>query len=73
MDKFPVDSFHWVKMKESEKIDKYQDLAGELKKLGNLKMTMILVVVGALGKGIRRTGYQRKNRDHLNYNIVETV
>ena len=38
-----------VKLKESEKRDKYLDLVRELKKLWNMKMTVILIVIGALG------------------------
>ena len=42
-----------VKLKESEKKDKYQDLARELKKLWDMKMTIIPIVIGALGtKGL---------------------
>ena len=40
---------HWVKLKESEKKDKYVDLARELKKLWNMKITIIPIVIGALG------------------------
>ena len=36
-------------MKESEKKDKYLDLARELKKLWNIKLTIVLIVIGALG------------------------
>ena len=36
-------------MKESEKRDKYLDLARELKKLWNMKMTVIPIVIGVLG------------------------
>ena len=36
-------------MKESEKRDKYLDLARELKKLWNIKVTMIPNVIGAPG------------------------
>ena len=36
-------------MKESEKKDKYQDLAREMEKLWNMKVTGIFVVIGALG------------------------
>ena len=35
--------------KEVEKIEKYLDLARELKKLWNMKMTVVPLVVGALG------------------------
>ena len=41
---------HRVKLKENEKKDKYLDLARELKKLWNIKVTVISVVIGALGK-----------------------
>ena len=40
---------HRVKVKENKKIDKYQDLAGVLINLWNMKMTMVPSVVGALG------------------------
>ena len=36
-------------MKESEKKDKYLDLARELKKLWNIKVTIVPIVIGALG------------------------
>ena len=42
----PVD--HRVKWKESEKKDKYVDLARELKKLWNMKVTFIPIVIGAI-------------------------
>ena len=38
-----------VKIKKSEKIDKYLDLARELKQLQNMKLAGILVIVVALG------------------------
>ena len=40
---------HKVKLKEHEKIDKYQDLAREMKKLWNVKVTVIPVVIDGLG------------------------
>ena len=40
---------HRMKLKECEKRDKYLDLAKELKKLWNMKMTIIPVVIGAFG------------------------
>ena len=45
---FGASSDHMVKMKESEKRGKYLDLARELKKLWNMKVTMIPVVICAL-------------------------
>ena len=38
-----------INLKESEKKDKYLDLARELKKLGNMKVTIVLTVIGAFG------------------------
>ena len=38
-----------IKLKESEKNDKYLDPARELKKLWNMKVTIILIVTGAFG------------------------
>ena len=50
---FAVPADHGVKLKESEKKDKYVDLARELKKLSNMKVTIILFVIGAFGtKGL---------------------
>ena len=46
---FAVRADHRVKLKENEKKDKYLDLAWELKKLRNLKVTFIPIVIGALG------------------------
>ena len=46
---FAVSADHRVKLKESEKRDKYQDLARELKRLWNMKVTVIPIVIGALG------------------------
>ena len=38
-----------IKLKECEKKDKYFDLARELKKLWNMKVTIVPIVIGALG------------------------
>ena len=38
-----------IKLKESEKKDKYLDLARELKKLWNMKVTIIPIMIGAFG------------------------
>ena len=40
---------HRIKLKECEKKDKYLDLARELKKLWNMKVTVIPIVIGAFG------------------------
>ena len=46
---FAVPANHNIKLKEREKKDKYIDLARELKKLHNMKVTIITIVVSALG------------------------
>ena len=48
---FSVPAAHRVKLKESEKKDKYLDLARELKKnkLCNMKLTFISIIIGAFG------------------------
>ena len=46
---FAVPADHRINLKESEKKDEYYDLARELKKLWNMKVTTAPVVIGALG------------------------
>ena len=46
---FAIPANHTVKLKESEQRDKYLDLARGLKKLWNMKVTFIPIVIGALG------------------------
>ena len=46
---FVFSADHWVKIKESEKRDMYLDIAIEVKKLWNLKVSVIPIVTGALG------------------------
>ena len=46
---FAVPADHRIKLKESEKKDKYLDLARELKKLRNMKVTIVPIVIGAFG------------------------
>ena len=43
----PVDNR--IKLKECEKKDKYVDLARELKKLWNMKVSIVPIVIGAFG------------------------
>ena len=45
---FAVSNDHRVKFKEKEKKDKYLDLARELKKTVDIKVTLIPIVIGAL-------------------------
>ena len=46
---FAVPADHRINLKEWEKKDKYLNLARELKKLWNMKMTIVPIVIGALG------------------------
>ena len=46
---FAVPADHWIKLKECEKRDEYLDLARELKKLWNMKVTIIPIVIGDFG------------------------
>ena len=54
---FAVTADHRIKLKECEKKDKYLDLARELKKLWNMQVTIIPIVIGAFGtvtKGLQK-------------------
>ena len=46
---FPDSENHKIKIKKSEKLDKYLDFARELKKLCNTKVTIIPIIAGTLG------------------------
>ena len=46
---FAVPADHRINLKECEKKDKYHDLARELKKLWNMEVTIVPIVIGALG------------------------
>ena len=46
---FAVQADHRIKLKECEKKDKYLDLARELKKLSNMQVTIVPIVIGAFG------------------------
>ena len=46
---FTVPADHRIKLKESKKKDKYLYLTRELKKLWNMKVTIIPIVIGAQG------------------------
>ena len=46
---FAVPTDHRIKQKEWEKKDKYLDLPRELKKLWNMRVTIVPIVIGAFG------------------------
>ena len=46
---FADPAYHWIKLKECEKKDKYLDLARELKKQWNMQVPIKPIVIGAFG------------------------
>ena len=50
---FAVPANHRIKLKESEKKDKYLILARELKKLWKMKVTILPIMIGAFGTVIK--------------------
>ena len=73
---FVVTADHRIKLKESLKKDKYLDLARELKKLWNMKVTIIPIMIGAFGTVTKRSlkGLEvgrSTSGDHPNYSIIE--
>ena len=75
---FAVAADHRIKLKECEKKDKYLDLARELKKLWNMQVTFIPIVIGAFGtvtkgllKGLEDLEVGRTCGDHPNNSIIK--
>ena len=46
---FAIPADHRINLKECEKKDQYLDLARELKKLWNMKVTIVQIVIGVFG------------------------
>ena len=72
---FAVPADHRIKLEESEKRDKYLDLARELKKSWDMNVTIIQIVIRAFGtvtKGLLK-GLEdlETSGDHSNYCITE--
>ena len=65
---FAVPSDHRVKLKES---DKYLDLARELKKLWNMKVSVIPIVISALDTRTGGLGNKRMSGNYPSDSIVE--
>ena len=74
---FAVPADYRIKLKEFEKKGKYLDLARELKKLWNMKASIIPIVIGAFDsywsviKGPGGFGSWRTRGDHPNDSIIE--
>ena len=57
----PVD--HRINLRECEKKDKYRDLARELKKLWNIKVTIVPIVIGTFGTISSSSSYRAGSTD----------
>ena len=75
---FAVPADHRINLKESKKKDKYLYLARELKKLWNMKVTIVPIVIGVLGtitegllKGLEDLEVWRTGRDYPNDSIAK--
>ena len=68
---FAISADHRVKLKECEKKARYLDLARELKKLWNIKVSIKDVVIGGLGTVIK--GLIQRLEDSEITGRVETV
>ena len=69
-----VSGNHRVKKQRRQKRDKYLDLAWGLRKLWNIRVTVIPIVIGALGavhKDLKRGLVDLPNWDHADNSIVE--
>ena len=76
---FAVPADHRINLKECEKKDKYLDLARELKKLWNMKVTIVPIVIDAFGtitkgwlKKLGGLGSWGTCRDYTNDSIAES-
>ena len=49
-----VPADHRMKIKESEKKDKYFELVSELRKLWNMRVAVIPLIIGTVFKGLER-------------------
>ena len=67
-----------MKIKESEKKDKYLGLIRELNNLWNMRVVVVAIVIVAFGtvpkgseKEVGRVENRRRNGDHSDYKIVD--
>ena len=65
----PVD--YRIKLKESEKMDEYLDLARELKKLWNMKVSIVPIVIGSFDTVPGGFGSWLTSGNHPNNSIIE--
>ena len=73
---FAVPADHKIKLKENEKKDKYLDLVRGLKKLWNMKVMVLPIVIGVLGtvtKGLVKGQEDLEIKERVETAIVEIV
>ena len=74
---FVVPDYHWVKIKENDKMDKYLDFVWEMKKQWNLKVTVIPVVFvehGTVPRDLdKRPGGIRHQRKNLGWCVLHLM
>ena len=68
---FAVPAYHRIKLKGCKKKDTYLDLARELKKLWNMQVTIIPIVIGAIGTVTK--GLLKGLEDFEVGRLVETI
>ena len=68
---FAIPADHRVTLKERENRDTYLDLARELKKLWNMKLTVIPIVIGALSTVTKGLVLVLKDLETTNYRLVD--
>ena len=62
---------HRVKIEEREKIDKYLDLARELKKLWNMRVILIAVITfGTVSKNIEKNLGELKIKERIETTVL---
>ena len=70
---FRILADHRVKIKENEKLDKYLDLARELKKLWNMKITVMQMIAGSQGtvfQGLEKRPAEFEIRGRIESNLT---
>ena len=68
---FAVPADHRIKLKECEKKDEYLDLARELKKLWNMRVTIVPIVIGVFGTVTK--GLLKDLKDYVVGGRAETI
>ena len=73
LDNFDVPVDHRVEIKENEKIDKYLDLARELKKLWNEKVMLILRIIGNVIQTSQKKKKKKKKKSLVKTGVTTCI